>query len=514
MTKKRFISFILAAILILYCACTVITFTASQKYLENDFSDFQAELDAFMEDYKAYSSPEELILYISLSFQNRYPIVAKAYKDNKLVAESASYICFYNDDAQRNEVINIEEYLTDEIKGQINSFFKKSDLIESVCVDNFQYANINGKIIPVSISLFDWNDRQNTLEIKLSDSPADYVVEGRNDEPGAEFYFYDTNIKSYKHYSYTGLEKLAEEFIKEPNAFSNNDFDRNICVKNEIINFNDELYTLYISAMYNPLNDTISTDIFKTELLIQSVLFAVAGIAIIIASCRIFDRNLKTEESKQAFTNAAAHELKTPLSVIQSQCECIIENIAPEKNPQYINSIYSESLRMNKLVSTLLQYSRLVSANKVLKEKCSLSEIVFAEADRYKSLINSKNIILKTNIINDAITVCNKELISLVADNYLSNAVKHTPENKNITVTLSKEKSGYKFSVFNEGKEINQKYKENLWDIFYRDDKVRNSSDNSTGMGLAICKQILELHKFKYGFENKNNGVEFYFITK
>jgi signal transduction histidine kinase len=66
--------------------------------------------------------------------------------------------------------------------------------------------------------------------------------------------------------------------------------------------------------------------------------------------------------------------------------------------------------------------------------------------------------------------------------------------------------------VFNEGMQIIDGDK--LWDVFYRDDKVRNSKDNSTGMGLAICKQILTLHKYKFGIENKPNGVAFYFIAK
>ncbi len=52
-----------------------------------------------------------------------------------------------------------------------------------------------------------------------------------------------------------------------------------------------------------------------------------------------------------------------------------------------------------------------------------------------------------------------------------------------------------------------------LFNVLYKTDKARNRDDNSTGMGLAICKEILEQHKFKYGYTNKRDGVEFYFTT-
>jgi signal transduction histidine kinase len=124
-------------------------------------------------------------------------------------------------------------------------------------------------------------------------------------------------------------------------------------------------------------------------------------------------------------------------------------------------------------------------------------------------LINEKGIVFSNQIQDDVTINANADLIALVIDNFLSNAVKHTKEGNHIEVLLSNDG---KLVVFNEGMQIIDGDK--LWDVFYRDDKVRNSKDNSTGMGLAICKQILTLHKYKFGIENKPNGVAFYFIAK
>lgn len=61
------------------------------------------------------------------------------------------------------------------------------------------------------------------------------------------------------------------------------------------------------------------------------------------------------------------------------------------------------------------------------------------------------------------------------------------------------------------GSSIDNAEIKSIWDEFYRMDKARNSADNSSGMGLAICRKILELHGFGYGCRNVKNGVEFYF---
>ena len=279
--------------------------------------------------------------------------------------------------------------------------------------------------------------------------------------------------------------------------------------RTDIMTLNDGIKCAYASyGSYNIEMATLVSYEFRLSMLLQALYYFVLCLIANITLIVYFRKARKLEESKIAFTSAAAHELKTPLAVIENQCECIMENVAPEKNEEYVRSIYSESLRMNKLVATLLQYNRLASAESIKKEKCDLSEMVKAETEKYKPLIEAKNILLEENVPDHSVEIsCNKELLALVIDNYLSNAIKHTAENGKITVSLSADT----FAVYNEGKNIKPELAKNLWDIFYRDDEARNSEDKSTGMGLAICKQILEHHKFKYGFINKSDGVEFYF---
>ena len=336
-----------------------------------------------------------------------------------------------------------------------------------------------------------------------------YTLLALNDERDYIHELYEKayiSIGSRENYEYAIVEVIAPEtrWRNLRNTTSS---------RTDIMTFNDGRKYGYASyGSYNVEMSTLVSYEFRLSMLFQTLYYFVLCLIANITLVIYFKKARKLEDSKIAFTSAAAHELKTPLAVIENQCECILENIAPEKNNDYVKSIYSESLRMNKLVATLLQYNRLASAESIKKEKCDLTEIVKAEIEKYAPLMESKDIQLETSIAQSEIVIsCNKDLIALVIDNYLSNAVKHTAEGKKITVTLSGNVNDFTLSVFNEGKNIKPELVKNLWDIFYRDDEARNSEDHSTGMGLAICKQILEHHKYKYGFTNKPNGVEFYF---
>lgn len=534
MTKRRFLSLTAAGIFILYCACTIVTFTSSEKYAEKEFDNFIARVDEsynifeemYFEDIYAETgenygrTPTGIIANFSYAAQsermNHYPFYACIYYQNKLIAQTGSFISFYDEEAGSERIVNIEEYMTSEIKKEISSFLKSLKDFPYPIYKEFSYAVIDGNIYPVSFTICDCLNSEDAKEltVKLNSYPASHTVAADEDSTSISGYLYDIDKDSFRHRAYQKLEMLADTLISNPGEhYEALQAEKATCGETSI-EINGERYRVYTSAYFNPFMETLSSEFFKTQILNQTILFIIAGAAILFAANKIYNNKIKAEKSKAAFTNAAAHELKTPLSVIQNQCECIMENIAPEKNPEYINSIYSESQRMNKLVASLLQYNRLSAADNIDKTRCRLDELIHSEINKYSSFISSKKIVLETNIVSNAEINCRSDLIALVIDNFLSNAVKHTESENKIIINLVKENGGLRFSVFNEGNSIALKDKDALWDVFYKEDTSRNSADDSTGMGLAICKQILELHSFKYGYENKENGVEFYFTAK
>jgi signal transduction histidine kinase len=206
--------------------------------------------------------------------------------------------------------------------------------------------------------------------------------------------------------------------------------------------------------------------------------------------------------------------MKTPIAIIQNQCECVLENIAPEKNEEYLKSIYDETQKMDKLVTDMLQYNRIATNGNVNIEKCNLSDIVKAEVEKYKKQfeLHEKNVTL--NLKETAVVKCDRNLISLVVDNMLSNTIKHTENGGEVIVTVKDSAEGYKVSVYNSGSTVPENEKDKIWSVLYKTDKSRTERDKSSGVGLAVSAKILDLHKANYGCENVKDGVKFYFSIR
>lgn len=519
MTKKnkKVLAIISALFIIMYILSSSLLFSLTRAREVGYFRDFSSNIWNH-HDYEYFSTftADEFVAnytakYSSSSYSS-YPFMMALYDENEdIVVQSGSYIAIAKHDPINellkdgdSNIIFIDKYLSDDIKKQIIKFCKNPYFVDII---ELNYVKMDNEIIPVSFTLIDKSDLNKTMEIELSDEEYTNTITKDVDKSGMYIGFVDIDDSSRFHKEYNHLRRLLILYNQGMGGFMG---PEDMYVKTNVTLADGE-YFLYAVAEFNSNRETLLSRSFIGIMAYQTVFFAVFYAVSITLLTVYYKRSKKIEEAKIAFTSAAAHELKTPLAVIENQCECIIENVAPEKNEEYVKSIYSESLRMNKLVATLLQYNRLVSADSITKEKCDLAEIVKAEIEKYEPLIESKKIQLGTYIPTHGIEInCNRELIALVIDNYLSNAVKHTDEGKRIEVMVS----GVAFTVFNEGKNINPELEKNLWDIFYRDDEARNSEDNSTGMGLAICKQILEHHKYEYGFTNKPDGVEFYFKTK
>ena len=161
---------------------------------------------------------------------------------------------------------------------------------------------------------------------------------------------------------------------------------------------------------------------------------------------------------------------------------------------------------MSALVNKLLQFNR-ISKETLSKTKFDIKVLAEEEINKYKMLADEHGITIETNLDSKEINA-DRDLIALVIDNYLSNAVKNTKSGGKIRVEFW----GKKFSVFNEGNPIDSRISGKIWEVFTRSEE--NDVITSHGMGLATCKKILELHKFKYGYLNRLSGVEFYFEIK
>lgn len=516
MPRKRIISFLSIIILSLYAVTVYISFHGAESYELSDYwheqTTFESSIDQIGDKAENLDMLVSDIQFMMLS----YPVYAEVWdKDGHIVAKSGANVVIYDGDSQ--ECVFLEDYLTPQDRKSIRSFLKKSDNM-NYSVKEIKYYKEKGRNIPVSLTLIDESDNKNEpLTIDFKNKNHKDIKTATLGKCDIDSDFYSMKERFYRLGTYKKLVKFTRE-MKDKNFSDSTSGHRYTSTDGSNMDFKvtcaGKEYYVYCSTLNESFKESLFSYQFRTLFVTETVLFALINFLSVIAIRRFFEKNEQLELSKKSFINAAAHELKTPLAIMENQCEFILEDIAPEKNKEYTESIYEEVLRMNDLVATLLQYNRLANVTKLDKTKCRIEDIAQTEILKYKKLFEEKNLNVTTDFISKKKIHCNADLIALVIDNFLSNAVKHTPQNGSIIIKAVGHKNGVKFSVANSGSSIDLRRKRELWNTLYRTDKARNSSDKSTGMGLSICKRILELHKYSFDCSNTQLGVEFYFIAK
>jgi signal transduction histidine kinase len=214
----------------------------------------------------------------------------------------------------------------------------------------------------------------------------------------------------------------------------------------------------------------------------------------------------RTEVMRKDFLQNASHELKTPISVISSYSEMLMDKIItdPEDLDYYYNVIHDETEKMSKIVRNLLGLAQLESQNRGLNlELFDISELLCDILSSYSIIFEKNNISLKTEIQDNLIASVDKFLIERVLTNYITNAIDHSDDKKEIKVSLRQEGKIVYFGVYNStNAELDN---EKIWASFYK-----GANSTGTGLGLSIVKAIMEAHNREYGFYKVDDGIEFY----
>ena len=186
-----------------------------------------------------------------------------------------------------------------------------------------------------------------------------------------------------------------------------------------------------------------------------------------------------------------------------------------KKNIKYIENIKYESERMNNLIKSLLDLSKLengVSINNYKDE--NISKIIEKTSSVFDSIAYEQRVSIETNIEKDIIFKCSKDEIERLISILIDNAIKHSYKDSVIKVNLYKDKNSIIIEVINTGNPINPGDEEKIFERFYRADKSRNREANRYGLGLAIAKNIVNNHKGNIKAFSKDNTTTFKIILK
>ena len=519
MTKKKLTAVILLGSFIMFiCATFINYFSALEDMLEN-----------VRQYYKSTYSDEMIVDYIEgrienienlhrniLGYDPVTTLTKPAYafalvdKNKNVLFRSENGLWWTEKDGSINDFkyASIEKFMTAEVKAEIMRI-KRASGHGNVLVKLINFNTSTGKDIPVSFVLSDQKGGYST--VKLNDYTVDKTVTD-DLETIISWRFYDLDENSIDHKYYqkamTKLEKAISEYEYNENDGGHGFFSSGEYNHCSVI----DGYAFFMYVEYSPFHKTITSEFFWALTFYTAIIFAFATIIILIVALYLFSKSQRIKDNQRAFISAAAHELKTPLAVIQNQCECVLDGIAPEKNEEYVESVYEEALRMSEIVKTLLLFNRISNIEEVAKSDFNLSETVENEIKKYELFAESNSAKIETDIDSDVFVNGNAELISLAVDNYLSNAIKYTDGNKKVSVSLKKDRHNFIFKVCNDCNRIT--FSDEVWETFTKADESRHSNGSSSGMGLPICKKIFNLHSFKYGYNKVKDGVEFYFANK
>ena len=211
------------------------------------------------------------------------------------------------------------------------------------------------------------------------------------------------------------------------------------------------------------------------------------------------------EEQRREMTNALAHDLKTPLSIISGYAQNLQENVHTEKREHYASHIQANVERMDRIIRGILEMARLESDSLPMKrEELSLKEASNEVFDRYRQMCQEKS--LTVAIEGETVIKADHAMMVRVIDNFFVNALENTPDGGSIDISICDDL----FEIYNSGSHIAEDRLNEIWLPFKKADLARSHS-RGTGLGLAIARTILELHGFSYGALNRDDGVVFWF---
>ncbi|HML35145.1 sensor histidine kinase [Sporomusa sphaeroides] len=236
----------------------------------------------------------------------------------------------------------------------------------------------------------------------------------------------------------------------------------------------------------------------------------------------IFNRMAETLDNnsklRQQFLANIAHELRTPLAVIQGHLEGMIDGII-EPNQKQLTSLHEEAVRLSRLIKDLKDLS-LAEVRQLSLEVRTVAVNQTIEQALYmlKPLADEKEITIEQSLMQGLPPItADADRICQIFYNLITNAIRYTATGGQVTVstglTKLEEQDWIKVTVADNGPGINTVDLPYIFDHFYRGDKSRDRKSGGTGLGLAIVKQLAEIHGGKVQVESTvGKGSAFYVL--
>ena len=226
------------------------------------------------------------------------------------------------------------------------------------------------------------------------------------------------------------------------------------------------------------------------------------------------EKILEADKVKNEFLANVSHELRTPLNSILGFSDILSTQLygnLNQKQEEYVNDIKVSATHLLGMINEILDMSKIeANAMKIVKSTFWISRAVDEACNILMPLAQKKNITLKKDMPADFEVFADYQKIQQILYNLISNAVKYSPENDTVDITVTANDEAFKISVHDNGIGIDKKYHGKIFAKFVQLDSAYTKKESSTGLGLTITKELVELHEGKISLMSEvNNGSTF-----
>lgn len=221
---------------------------------------------------------------------------------------------------------------------------------------------------------------------------------------------------------------------------------------------------------------------------------------------------MEREHMLNSMLRSISHDLRTPLTGIVGASQLMMdqENLCHDDVYSLAKDIHNQAHWLTQIVENILNMSKIESGNLVLHKNLEVVDDLIYEAIHHLPELEKRNV--KVEVPDDLLLVnVDGKLMVQVLINILSNALKYTKEKDQITIQVKKIKDAVEFSIKDTGIGISKNILEHIFDEFVTNTNISNDSQKGIGLGLAICKAIIQAHGGKIEAKNDNEGACFIF---
>ncbi|SFD73681.1 HAMP domain-containing protein [Paenibacillus catalpae] len=370
---------------------------------------------------------------------------------------------------------------------QINAFqakllFEGNQHTDSILIQDYEQNNVKYKLFiqPVHYD----NGTTNYIFVMASLQPVDEAVQMMKDYYVYIVIFVMVLILIASLYFSLKIARPLLRINQTTKKIANLDFSETIPIRSK-----DEIGDL--SRNINQLSGTLHSYIGKLR--------------------EDIEREKQLENTRKEFISGVSHELKTPLSVMKSCISILKDGVAAHKKDHYFQAMEKEVDKMDHLIVDMLELAKYESGTYKMKmDTFFIDKLINSVCGQLSHEMAAKQLRLSVQLI-PGLVVANQHRIEQVITNFMTNAIRYTPKNLEIIVSVIEETNHIVVRVENKGARIPEEQLSKVWDRFYRGDTARQRSDGGTGLGLAISRKILQLHDVNYGVTNTTDGVVFFF---